>query len=183
MSDSSKRGDSDNTDYVVGPTIVGGRPLGNDRPQSGIPRGIEVLVKKASVDPAFRELLLEKRALAASEIGLELSPAEIATLNSVPRSQIEQIIENTTVPDEQRRVFLGKIAAAMLALLGVGLVGCDRGDYVVETGHRPNDPRLNVRQGIRPDLPRPHRSPSDSKSPSPGKGSSEADGEKKESSK
>ena len=85
----------------------------------GIPRGIEILVKKASVDPGFREILLEKRAAAAAEIGLELSPAEATTLNSVPQSQIEQIIENTIVPDEHRRVFLGKTAAAMLAVLGL----------------------------------------------------------------
>jgi hypothetical protein len=123
MSDSSKRGDSDNTDYVVGPTIVGGRPVGNGRPQRGVPRGIEVLVKKASVDPAFREILLEKRAAAATEIGLELSAAEIAVLNSLPRPQVEQIIQNTTVPDEHRRVFLGKMATAMLALIGLSVSG------------------------------------------------------------
>jgi hypothetical protein len=167
MSDSSKRGDSDNTDYVVGPTIVGGRPLGNGRAQRSIPRGIEVLVKKASVDPAFREILLEKRAEAATEIGLELSPAEITTLNAVPRAQIERIIQNTTVPDEHRRVFLGKIAAAMLGLLGVsaGLAGCAK----------------PIPQGHHGDWPPGVDRPSDSKSSSTeGKGSSEPDGEKKE---
>ncbi len=54
--------------------------------------GIEILVKKASVDSKFRELLPEKRAADAAEMGLELSVAEVATLNSVPRAQIEQII-------------------------------------------------------------------------------------------
>ena len=38
----------------------------------GVPRGIEVLLKKASVDPAFRELLLSRRAEAANAIGLIL---------------------------------------------------------------------------------------------------------------
>jgi hypothetical protein len=92
-----------------------------------IPRGIEVLVKKASVDPAFRQALLEKRAAAAAEIGLELSATEATMLNSVPQSQIEQIVQNTTVPDEHRRVFLGKAAAAMVAVLGLagfGLTTC-----------------------------------------------------------
>ena len=32
---------------------------------AGIPLGVEVLVKKASVDPEFRQLLLEKRGEAA----------------------------------------------------------------------------------------------------------------------
>lgn len=84
MSDSSKRDRSKGREYAADPTIVGGRPLGSGRSQRGIPRGIEVLVKKAAIDPAFREVLLEKRGAAA---------AEIATLNSVPRAQIEQIIE------------------------------------------------------------------------------------------
>jgi hypothetical protein len=124
MSDTSKRDGGEGREYAAGPTIVGGRPLANGRAQQSVPRGIEVLVKKASVDLAFREVLLARRAAAAAEIGLELSPAEIATLNSVPRSQIEQIIRNTTVPNEQRRVFLGKIAALMVAMLGVGAAGC-----------------------------------------------------------
>jgi hypothetical protein len=171
MSDSSKR-------------------YGNDtRPHRGIPRGIEVLVKKASVDPPFRELLLEKRALAASEIGLELSPAEIATINSVPRAQIEQIIRNTTVPDEHRRVFLGKIAAAMLALIGFGLSGCSTEDLEEHKYRRRAPGGISPRDhppvgGIRPagagpdDTPG-HRSPSDSKASAPeGKGSSRADAEK-----
>ncbi|MBI4965307.1 MAG: hypothetical protein HY913_18670 [Desulfomonile tiedjei] len=133
------------------PTIVGGRPLGSTRSLQGIPRGIEVLVKKASVDSGFREVLLDKRAEAAAEIGLQLSPAEVATLNSVPRAQIEQIIDNTTVPTEHRRVFLGKIGAAMLSVLALPLSGC----FV--TGIRPQGCRPDTLpvapQGIRPDDP------------------------------
>jgi len=45
-----------------------------------IPRGVEVLVKKAAVDPAFKKLLLEKRAGAAEAIALKLEPAEAAML-------------------------------------------------------------------------------------------------------
>jgi hypothetical protein len=154
-----------------------------------IPRGIEVLVKKASVDAAFCELLLDKRALAASEIGLELSPAEIATLNSVPRSQIEQIIRNTKVPDEHRRVFLGKIAAAMLALLGFGLSSCSTEDLEEHKYRRRAPGGISPRDhppvgGIRPagagpDDPPGHRSPSDSKTSAPeGKDFSGSDAEK-----
>ena len=107
------------------PTIVGGRPLGLGTSGRGISSGIEVLIKKAAVDPEFRALLLEKRGQAAAEIGLDLSSAETAMLSSIPRKQIETIIENTTVPDEQRRAFLGKIATLMLAAIGVGLIGGD----------------------------------------------------------
>jgi hypothetical protein len=49
-----------------------------------IPRGVEVLVKKAAVDPAFKKMLVEKRAKAADDIALKLSPAEAAMLDAVP---------------------------------------------------------------------------------------------------
>ncbi|MEW6532447.1 MAG: hypothetical protein AB1473_16570 [Thermodesulfobacteriota bacterium] len=145
MSNSSRRGRGQFPDQPVEPTIVGGRPLGKNRGRASVPRGIEVLVKKASVDPAFREVLLHERSAAAGKIGLELSPTEAATLNSVPCAQIEQIIENTTVPDEDRRVFLGTVGAAMLAVLGIVLPACHP-----LTGIPPDYPKYH---GIGPDHP------------------------------
>ncbi len=108
-------------------TIVGGRPPGSGRGNVVVPRGIEVLVKKAAVDPEFRELLFEQRGAAAAAIELELDPAENAMLSAIPQAQLAQIVSQTTVPVEQRRVFLGRIAAAMLAVLGAGLAGCEPG--------------------------------------------------------
>jgi acyl carrier protein len=101
-----------------------------------IPKGIEVLVKKASVDPAFKALLLERRAGAAQEIGLELDTAETMMLTAVPAGQLEAIIARTDVPQEHRRAFLGHAAAAMLAAVGTvataapawgGSLGCKPG--------------------------------------------------------
>ena len=110
---------------AVRTTIVGGRPPGSGQAVGPIPRGIEVLVKKASVDPAFRQILLERRAQAAEQIGLELDPAEVMMLRAVPAAQLETIIARTRVPTEHRRAFLGKAAAAMLAAIGViGVQGC-----------------------------------------------------------
>ena len=63
-----------NEQEAVRTTIVGGRPPGSGKPVGDIPRGIEVLVKKASVDPRFCDTLLRRRADAAKEIGLELDP-------------------------------------------------------------------------------------------------------------
>ena len=80
---------------AVRTTIVGGRPPGSGRSNVEIPRGIEVLVKKASVDAAFRELLLEKRSGAAEAIGLTLEPAEAAMVDAVPREQLEAILNAT----------------------------------------------------------------------------------------
>jgi acyl carrier protein len=84
-----------------------------------IPQGIEVLVKKASLDAEFRELLLSERTEAARQIALELTPAEAMMLRAVPSEQLEAIIAQVTVPQEHRRAFLGHAAAAMLAALGV----------------------------------------------------------------
>jgi hypothetical protein len=78
------------------------------------PLVIEVLIRKASVDPDFRKLVLEKRADAAKEIGLELSPDVAATINSVPAELLDKIIAATKVTDEDRREFLGRMGLRML---------------------------------------------------------------------
>ena len=103
---------------AVRPTIVGGRPPGGGQAFGHIPRGLEVLLTKAAVDPRFRDRLLETRGEAAAEIGLVLSDAESLMLRAVPQAQLEAAIERTAVPAEHRRVFLGKVAAAMLAAIG-----------------------------------------------------------------
>lgn len=142
---------------AVRTTIVGGRPPGSGRSTGSIPRGIEVLVKKAAVDPAFRELLFEQRGAAAAAIELELDPAENAMLSAIPREQLAQIVSQTTVPDEQRRVFLGRLAVAMLAIIGGGLASCERGYSAgiqpgpVSAGIQPAPPPQT--DGIRPDRP------------------------------
>jgi len=100
---------------AVSTTIVGGRPPGCGQALGAIPRGMEVLLRKAAVDPEFKTLLLERRAAAAATIGLELEPAETMMLAAAARQQLEAIIARTDVPQEHRRAFLGQAAAAMLA--------------------------------------------------------------------
>jgi len=90
-----------------------------------VPRGVEVLVKKAAVDAEFKTRLLEKRAEAAKEIGLELAPAEAMMLNAVAAAQLEAIIARTTVSPISRAAFLGKAAAVMLAALGADLAAME----------------------------------------------------------
>jgi len=140
---------------------------------NSIPRGIEVLVKKASVDPDFRDLLLERRSRAADAIGLTLAPAESQMLDAVPAAQLEVIIARTTVPPSRRQAFLGTAAAIMLAALGAA--GCD--ELVPVTGIAPDRPQAKpgtekpaakpataqpapeaatpATKGIRPDRPKP----------------------------
>jgi hypothetical protein len=107
---------------AVRTTIVGGRPPGSGRNFTmNVPRGIEVLVKKAAVDPEFRQLLLAQRGAAAASIGLELDPAESAILGAISEDHLARIICQTVVPAEQRHVLLGRVAAATLVALGAGL--------------------------------------------------------------
>ncbi len=131
------RADRPTEQEAVRTTIVGGRPPGSGQGVGPIPRGIEVLVKKASIDPSFRELLFEKRAEAAAEIGLNLDAAEVMMLRAVPDEQLDAIIKQTSVPRQHRRAFLGTAATTMLAALGVITAGC------VESAPK----------GIRPDRP------------------------------
>lgn len=151
---------------AVRTTIVGGRPPGSGKSVGDIPRGIEVLVKKASVDPQFKGLLLDQRAEAAAEIGLTLDPAEAMMLTAVPAAQLESIIARTAVPESQRRAFLGTIAAAMLVAMGITTPGCGR---VAPAGAAPDKPKKRDRfegtKGAEPDLPEKANTPEKTEPP------------------
>jgi len=159
---------------AVRTTIVGGRPPGSGQPVGDIPRGIEVLVKKAAVDGVFKELLLARRAAAAEEIGLSLQPAEAMMLAVAPAEQLEAIIARTSVPSEHRRAFLGQAASVMLAALGVMTsIGCE--PQPTPGGARPDPPFRTG--GSRPDLPEggtrptmPDEKPAENPKPLPDKG-------------
>ncbi|HBC89329.1 MAG TPA: hypothetical protein DCZ94_20500 [Lentisphaeria bacterium] len=119
-------------------TIVGGRPPGCGTKVGEIPRGIEVMVKKASVDPEFKEQLVRERGKAAESINLKLTPAETAMLSVIPENQLEKIIDSAKVAPQQKNAFMSKTAVLMLAAVGASILqGCEN----------------NVPQGIRPDQP------------------------------
>ena len=128
----------ENEAEAVRTTIVGGRPPGSGRSNVLVPRGIEVLVKKASVDAAFRELLLSQRGKAAASIELELDPAETAMLDAIPREQLARIVDQTEVATELRPAFAGRLGAVMLAALGTGLV---TSSVAKPTGVLPDQPQ------------------------------------------
>jgi len=106
-----------------------------------IPRGVEVLIKKAAVDPAFKKILLEKRAEAAEAIALKLEPAEAAMLEAVPEAQLRAIVASTKVSPSLRPAFLGYAAGAMVAALGASAYGEDPDEWEMRT------------TGIDPDIP------------------------------
>jgi hypothetical protein len=123
---------------AVRTTIVGGRPPGIGQAIGAVPRGMEVLIKKAAVDAEFRALVLDHRADAGKEIGLGLLPSEAAMLNGIPRAQLAAIIANTRVEPRLRPTLLGRAAAVMLVALGVGVAVA--GDPMAPGGIRPDAP-------------------------------------------
>jgi hypothetical protein len=143
---------------AVNTTIVGGRPPGSGRGIGDIPRGIEVLVKKAAVDAEFRAALVETRSKAAGLIGLPLTSAESAMLDIVPRAQLEAIIDRTTVHPNQVSAFLGYAAAVMLVALGATVpAGCTLGcrpDHPPASTAPDNQTVPPVTRGVQPDRPK-----------------------------
>ncbi len=138
---------------TVRTTIVGGRPPGEGESIGSTPRGLEVLLKKASLDKAFRRGLLADPEKAARDIQLDLSEAEGAMLRSIPRKALSQMISQVRVPRKQRLAFAGATAAVMLAALGATLTGCEKAE--TPRGISPDrPPRREERvKGERPDRP------------------------------
>jgi hypothetical protein len=158
------RADRPEDHEAVRTTIVGGRPPGAGKRLGEIPRGIEVLVKKASVDAEFKQLLLDQRDAAAEAIGLKLDPAEVLMLRAAAAGQLEAVIAQTRVPAEHRRAFLGTAAAVMLAAIGVAAPGCflgSRPDRPDESESEDSRPDFTTTRGMEPDLP-PELSPKSS---------------------
>ncbi len=159
MLEQKNMSEPDNEMEAVRTTIVGGSSSGSGRSEGTIPTGIEVMLKKAAVDAEFRERLFAERGSAAAAIELELDPTERAMLEAIPRAQLESIVAQTVVPLEQRRVFLGRLAAPMLAVLGAAMTGCQPKPTTL--GIRPAAPPTNqppagslqAKDGIRPDRP------------------------------
>jgi hypothetical protein len=139
--DTRNKPDSPEEAEAVRTTIVGGQPPREGRSLGDVPRGVEVLIKKAAVDPAFKKMLLEKRARAAEAISLTLSPAEEAMLEAVPEAQLRAIVANTKVSPGLRPAFLGYAAGAMLAALTAKAYGDEANVWE------------NVTIGISPDIP------------------------------
>lgn len=91
--------------------------------RNNIPRGLEVLFKKAAIDAGFREQLLDKRSTAAELIGLQLTIDEKNMLDSIPLPQLAGIISKTRVSPRLHGAFMGYAAAIMLVALGIE-TGC-----------------------------------------------------------
>jgi len=158
---------------AVKTTIVGGQPPGNQRPLPPIPLGIEHLLSMAAVDPRFGQALLQQREQAIKASGVRLSATEHGILGAVDPDALQQMIHSVHqgIPEQDRRSFLNRSAAALVALVGGGLAmggatGCpgavkgsrpDRPEKPDAT-HEPPEPIRPT--GIRPDRPGAKNDPS-----------------------
>ena len=126
-------------------TIVGGRSA-DSKPAGDSPRGIEILLKKASVDEGFAKVLLESPGEAARLISLDLQPSEERILLSTPKSTLRSMIHHTTVKRQQMNAFKTMSASLMLAaVLAVSSLasGCDSDCSPVRTkGISADDPAI-----------------------------------------
>lgn len=105
-------------------TIVGGRLGGTDSPGS-YPRGTEILLKKASVDGEFAEVLVRSPSEAARLIGLRLEETERTILENTPADTLLTMIENTVVKRTQLSAFKTMSASIMMAtLLATSSIAC-----------------------------------------------------------
>ena len=128
---------------AVRTTIVGGRPPGSGTEPGKSPRGIEVLVRKAVVDPAFRTRLIERRSAVAAEIQLVLTPAEKTMLDGIPAAQLESVIARTKVHSKLVPILLTGTAAAILAAIGLYELGKTMREQFAAMAHAAG--------GVRPD--------------------------------
>lgn len=102
-------------------TIVGGRSGKPETPQN-YPRGIEVLLKKASVDKDFAEVLVRSPSEAAQLIGLALEESEKTVLESIPEGTLRGMIRKTVVKRTQITAFKTMSASLMIAAVITGVV-------------------------------------------------------------
>jgi hypothetical protein len=78
---------------------------------------VEILLKKAKVDPVFRGLMERDAVAAAASIGLDLSATERSVLDHTPPAVLHGMIDRTFVPRQYVRIFLSHSATAMLAVV------------------------------------------------------------------
>ncbi len=87
----------------------------DSEPDRNYPRGLEILLKKASVDEDFAKVLLESPEEAARLISLDLQDSERRILLDTPRTTLETMIRHTTLKRQELSAFKTMSASLMLA--------------------------------------------------------------------
>ncbi len=153
--DSDKHGVGVRTEAASpGTTIVGNHPPEGGPSQMAVPTGIQQLLRLAASSPAFLELLLRDRAGVAPAAGVSLTASENAVIAAVSGPQLQTMVGS--VPQGHRQpVYRQAAAAAVLALGGAGLGGCDLGAGCVDDAARVAYVETVTVGGAAPDIPQP----------------------------
>jgi hypothetical protein len=113
-----------------------------------MPRGVEMLLKMAAIDPAFRQRLIRMRGKASRTLGFKLTFSEARILKSVPEDQLQAMIDAMPVSDDERNALLSMAPQSQLPADSPLLSTMGTRPEWTETPSRPPPTR-----GIRPDLP------------------------------
>jgi hypothetical protein len=65
---------------------------------------LEILMKKAAIDPDFKERVLKDPLDAAKSIDLPLTSSEVDILFDTPKEQLRGMIENTSVKRREAKI-------------------------------------------------------------------------------
>jgi hypothetical protein len=141
-------------------TIVGGRPKAEGGPGADIPRGVEIVLKMAAIDPTFRKRLIHMRGQASRDLGFKLKLSEAMILEAVPEDQLQAMIDAMQVSDDER-ARLSALApekrlpsdSPLLATMGIRPEwNADAAALRQTRGIRPDDvPPRGQTKGIRPE--------------------------------
>jgi hypothetical protein len=125
-----------------------------------IPSGIEKAIYKASIDPGFRQELLEDGRRAIESHGLGLTDMEARILESIPGERLEHIIDRIEPRRHGKRAFMKSIATAVVTLAtGTATVSClplcggATSDYDFSMDDPPRDIRPDDRLDLEEDIP------------------------------
>ena len=130
------------------------------------PRGLELLLERATADPVFRDNLIRHRAQAAHDAGVALNPSEVAILEHVPFEQIHALVRAMPSRVQPRSSRLRQVASVMLAALAAPSPGCKDAPPPVSSDARDAGspvvpPRRVAIGGVRPDMPVPRATGTD----------------------
>ncbi len=136
-----------------------------------VPTGIQQLLGLASLDPAFRQKLLDSPDEVAAVAGVKLTGSERAILAAIPAAQLQAMAEQMPLPPSPRRDFLRKSAATAVVLLGgaamaEGLSACEK-SRDPDAPQRPSRREMETDGGAKPDLPDDPKAEHDAGAPEP----------------
>ncbi|MFH1434133.1 MAG: hypothetical protein ABIJ56_00315 [Pseudomonadota bacterium] len=126
-----------------------------------IPVGIEKVLYRAAIDPAFRDLLLADRKKAVESEHMMLSPSEMTILGNVSASALRIMIDRIKPLGHGRKKFMKSVAAAVVTLAsGTAAIACDC-QHSTCGGIMPDyyEDRVDLMEeqdiidGVRPDVP------------------------------